>query len=85
MTKVKIFRFEVSNAASRSCDNDKNQSWYRNKLEKLDNEEYIEEYINDFIKGVNVISININTIDVGYHNNGRGNTIHLIYTIVYNE
>lgn len=86
MKKIKLFRFEVSNGTSSPLGKDDiESSWYRDGQRKLISEKQIEETINNFIKDKNLISISINNIDINYHNNARGNTIHLIYTIVYEE
>ena len=81
--EVKIFRFRVSNAASAAFEKDKTEKWYQNKLLEIDSPEYIENTINDFIKNKENVTIYITSVDVNYHNNGRGNTIDLIYTILY--
>ena len=83
MSKVKVFRFEVSNSTSAALSDDLNSACYKNNQKKLVSEEMIESIINEFIKDKNIESINTNNIDINYHNNGRGNTIHLIYTILY--
>ena len=79
--KIKLFRFEVSNASSLALESD----WYKNDKEKIVSEEMIEYIVNDFIYDKNVIDIKVNNVDVNYHNNARGNTIHLLYTIMYEE
>lgn len=83
--KVKIFRFRVSNAASISRGDDYREAWFRKRLAELNNENDIERIINEFLdKEVKkVLDIKVNTVDVGYHNNTRGNTIDLVYTILY--
>ena len=85
MTKVKIFRFEVSNGSSNPLKDDESSSWYINGQAKLVSEQEIEETINNFIYDIEVIDIKVNNIDINYHNNARGNTIHLIYTIIYKD
>lgn len=79
--KIKLFRFEVSNASSLALESD----WYKNDKEKIVSEGMIENIVNDFIYDKNVIDIKVNNADVNYHNNARGNTIHLLYTIMYEE
>jgi predicted CoA-binding protein len=81
--KIKIFRFEVSNVASGACAEDVNQPWYSKNIEKLATNEEIEDKINTFIKDKCLIEIKINNIDIDYHNNGRGNHIELLYTVIY--
>lgn len=89
MMKVKLFRFEVSNASSKLLESDSEKiwgnRWVKEEQEKIVTEEMIEDIINDFIYDKNVFDIKINNVDVKYHNNARGNTIHLLYTIIYEE
>ena len=84
MAKVKVFRFEVSNWSSGAFDDDKKNSYYSSAQRAIATEEQIEEIINDFAKNNIIISINTDAIQVQNHNNGRGNTVHLIYSILYN-
>lgn len=81
--KIKVFKFEVSNATSSPCRGDENESWFNVKQSKLVTPERIEKIINDFCSDKSIINININNVDVQYHNNARGNTIELWYTIMY--
>lgn len=83
--EVKIMRFRVSNAASSPCSDDYGTGWYKRELNELDGISEIEEIINDFIYRKKVISIQVSTVDVKYHNNARGNTVDLIYTILYKD
>ena len=83
--KVQLFRFRVSNAASAAFDSDRSEKWFTAKLRELDDEEYIEDTINDFIKNKKNVQITVTPVDVHYHNNGRGNTIDLIYTIMFDD
>lgn len=85
MKKIKIFGFEVSNSASHPLSKDENESWFAPQQKKLCKENDMERIINAFSEDKNVIDISVNTVDVNYHNNGRGNTIRLVYTIVYEE
>lgn len=85
MTKVKVFRFEVSNPSSCIFDKEKNESWVEVQKKKIDDEAKIEFIINNFLEDKTLKDIRVNTVDVNYHNNARGNTIHLIYTIIYSE
>ena len=85
MIKVKVFRFRVSNATSQIFDEDRKARWYIEQLEELDSTEWIEQVINEFCEEHNVVNIVTNTIEVYRHNNGRGNTVDLIYTISYEE
>jgi len=83
--KVKVFRFRVSNAASSPCPDDYRENWFKERLAELKSEKDIECIINKFLykKGKKVLDIKVNMIDVEYHNNARGNTIDLVYTILY--
>ena len=81
--KVKVFKFRVSNAASAPFKDDKGKEWYKKCIDALKSPEDIEKELSEFMKGKEIISVLTNTIDVEYHNNGRGNTVDLIYTIMY--
>lgn len=81
---VKIFKFEVSNASSSPLSDDERKDWFKKAQKKLVTAEYIEETINSFIKDKSVQDIKVNNVDEKYHNNGRGNTVFLVYTIIYN-
>ena len=83
--KIKVFKFTVSNAASSPSENDMKERWYDKRKSELVDEEEIEDTINDFIRHKNVISMYVNNVDVKYNNNGRGNSIQLVYTILYED
>ena len=83
--KIKVYKFEVSNGSRCELEGDSKESWFRIARSKLINPDQIEKIINDFCHGKDIINININNVDVKYHNNARGNTIELWYTIIYNE
>lgn len=84
--KIKVFKFEVSNASSSPFGNDDcKQKWFQEKQDKLIGPTQIESIINNFCCEKDIIDIKINNVDVEYHNNGRGNTIELWYTIMYKE
>ena len=85
MLKVKVFRFRVSNAASSPLKDDEYEKWFIQSKKELVSENYIEKTINKFIEDKDVVDIKINNVDVNYHNNARGNTIDLVYTIMYKE
>lgn len=85
MLKVKVFRFRVSNAASSPLKDDEYDKWFIQSKKELVSEKSIEQTINKFIEDKDVVDIKINNIDVRYHNNARGNTIDLVYTIMYKE
>lgn len=82
--KVKVFKFRVSNATSSICSGDEHKSWYREKVSELVTQLEIESIVNKFLETVDVlVDIKVNTVDVEYHNNGRGNTVDMIYTVIY--
>lgn len=83
MKMVKIFEFEVSNASRALLAKDASEQWAIDAKGRLVTPSQMESIINGFAKNYNVIDIVVSTIDAKYHNNGRGNTIFLIYTIVY--
>ena len=84
---IKTFRFRVSNATSSAFESDKEDAWYKERSKELTSEDEITQrinkYINTTIPDRRVIDIKITPVNVNYHNNGRGNTIDLIYTIMY--
>lgn len=45
----------------------------------------IEDEINSFCKGKQIVDIKVNTVDYDYHNNGGCNGITLVYTVLYND
>ena len=85
MVQIKVFEFEISNASSAPTSDDLSMSWYREAQSKIASPEQIEEEINHFIDMCTkeVIDIKTNVCEVRYHNNGRGNTNKIIYTIIY--
>lgn len=84
---IKTFKFTISNAASAAFSEDKNKDWYDKRVAELATPEHIDKEINKFLnKSIpdrEVVDIKITTVDVHYHNNGRGNTVDLVYTIMY--
>ena len=84
---IKTFRFTVSNAATYADSRDKDSRWYQERLDELATPEQIDKKINKFlnvsIPDHEVVDIKITSVDAHYHNNGRSNTIDLIYTIMY--
>ena len=85
MIKVKVFSFVVSNWTSHGFEKDCFNENYKDYKQAIYTAEQIEKVINDFAKTAHIISINVSTIDEHYHNNGRGNTIVLFYTVLYND
>lgn len=83
--KIRVFKFEVSNASRCALSSDVGDSWYREYRNRLYSPQEIEEEINEFCSNVDVVDVKVNEVDCDYHNNGRGNTIELWYTIVYKE
>ena len=83
--KIKVFKFRVSNAASEPFSEDIGKDWYAKRKGELVSETEIASKVNRFIQGKRVINILVNNVDVHYHNNGRGNTVDLVYTIMYEE
>lgn len=83
--KIKVFKFEVSNGSCCEFEGDARERWFKIAQSKLATPEKIERTINNFCLDKDIIDININNVDVKYHNNARGNTIELWYTIKYNE
>ena len=81
--KIKVFKFRVNNASSHPCSDDLQKEWYQKGIKEIASEKMIEKTVNDFIEDKNVISITVTSVDAHYHNNARGNTIDLIYTIMY--
>jgi hypothetical protein len=84
MTKVKVMRFRVSNWTTVAFDDDKTKANYIEAAREVMSEAEVTARVNAFIKDKQVVNIITNTVDVHYHNNGRSNTVDLIYTIVYN-
>lgn len=84
---IKTFRFRVSNPASSAFADDKDTKWYKERMAEIVTEaeitKKINHYINTSIADREVVDIKITPVDVNYHNNGRGNTVDLIYTIMY--
>lgn len=87
MNKIKVFEFEVSNAAASPCSGDYKENWFNKEIDKLSSPYEIEHTINDFLETNNytLVDLKVNNVDVHYHNNARGNTINLVYTIIYKE
>ncbi|WP_125154487.1 hypothetical protein [Clostridium rectalis] len=85
MTKIKVFNFEVSNFAYHASGEDLIREWYKKQVKKLVPYSDIEKILNKFLENKTLISLNVNTVDAYYHNNGRANIIQLVYTIIYSE
>lgn len=83
--KIKVFKFEVSNTSSSPCSDDYKQKWFQEKKDRLYTPAQVEGIVNNFCKDKSIFDIKVNNVDVQYHNNARGNTIELWYTIIYKE
>ena len=85
MLKVKVFLFFVSNLTSACSEDEEGTRGWIDANKKLATPEIIEDTINNFSESHDIQSISVNTVDVRYHNNARGNNIDLTYTILYRE
>lgn len=83
--KVKVLKFQVSNASSHLLTGDEKERWAHYESDALETPSKIDKVLNDFCCDKNIIDIKVNTVDVHYHNNARGNTIELWYTILYED
>lgn len=84
MRRVKVFKFRISNAASSICKGDENERWYKERKSELATQSEIENIVNSFLETINVlVDIKVNMVEVAYHNNARGNTVDMVYTIIY--
>lgn len=83
--KVKVFKFEVTNFTT-TFDAKERSNANRYQIDAMNmiyEPEEIEEIINDAIKNLDVVDIKVNVLHTKYHNNGHGNTMHMVYTIMY--
>lgn len=89
MIKTKTFQFLVSNAAGNALDQDSDLAFRSNQNSKhpVKDEKAIDKKVNAWIEKENaeVISLNVTSYAVDRHNNGRHDTIVLVYTILYRE
>ena len=77
-TKIRVFRFPASrNKFVRNGE----RTFLCERLNTSD----VEAEINDFMQYHNIISVNVNTVDCRYHNNGGYNDVDIVYTIVYQD
>ena len=86
--KIKTFTFKISNfagSADLGTDFRSLKSDYESPKESLSTSEKIDKTINEFISGVDVVSISVNHPVIYRHNNACYDTVQAIYTIVYNE
>ena len=81
--KIAVFKFEVSNSARCPLKGDETYSWYVASRNRLVDTDTVERKINRFCEDKDVVDIKVNTVDAQYHNNARGNTIELWYTVMY--
>lgn len=87
MNKIKVFEFLVSNATSSPCSGDEKEKWYQQKIYDVCSPIYIERILNDFLEDNKyiLVDLKVNSVDVHYNNNARGNEIKLVYTMIYKE
>lgn len=85
--KIKVFKFRISNAASFPLNDDERTSWFRKVAAELKSPEDIEKTIDNWVSANDeLISwkiIDITPVTVQRHNNARGDTVDLYYTIEY--
>ena len=89
MIKTKTFQFLVSNAAGNTLHQDSDLAFRsnQNRIHPVKDEKAIDKRVNAWIEKENaeVISLNVTSYTVDRHNNGRHDTIVLVYTILYRE
>ena len=83
--KIKVFKFEATNFTTTYSARDKQHANDEQEaaMNRIYEPEEIEAIINDAIKDLNVVDIKVNVLHTAYHNNGRSNTMHLVYTVMY--
>lgn len=92
--KIKVFKFEIVNWGTKYVGKSrmelekefftiKDRDKLDDAIRRIDKIEDIENIVNDFIKDKEIIDIKTDVIHTQYHNNGCPNTMHLIYTIIY--
>lgn len=88
MKQVHVLKFTVSNAASNVFSEDVNTAWYQKCIRDLKSPEDIEHELNLFLRDIpsdKIYSITPTVVTEHRHNNGRGDTNILYYTIVYEK
>lgn len=88
MKQVHVLKFTVSNAASNVFSEDFNTAWYQKCIRDLKSPEDIEHELNSFLQNIpsdKIYSITPAVVTEHRHNNGRGDTNVLYYTIVYEK
>lgn len=83
--RIKVFRFRLSNWTSSPLKDDRLNPRFKEQSLLVDTPERIESIVNGFCSEHDVVDIKTTHIDVEYHNNARGNTIDVLYSIVYLE
>lgn len=78
---VKVLKFLVSNWASGALSTDEPKK-VSCALQGLSSPEDIEEAVNKACYGLQVKSMTVTPVETAKHNNARGNTVELWYTIV---
>ena len=64
--KIKVFKFQVSNAAYGQSGSCESYTWYQNLKGQEVSPEQIETTINTFCQGKEIIDIKINNVDINY-------------------
>lgn len=85
MKRIAVFKYAVSNWAKGAKDNDRGTRSYDRAIAQLCTPDEIEASINTWaeVNGYDICEVKVTPVDVEYHNNGRGNTVELWYTVVY--
>lgn len=89
MIKTKTFQFLVSHAAGNNLHRDSSIDFWTTQSGKykIDDEKSIDKKINAWIEKEQADVIDIKTMNytLDRHNNGRQDTVVLVYTILYRE
>ena len=70
--KIKVFNYLASKAG-----------WKDNGGGMCIDSSAIEDEINRFCRGKEVVDIKTNTVEYDFHNNGGCNGVSLVYTVIY--
>lgn len=89
MIKTKTFQFLVSHAGGNNLHRDSAIEFWasQNAKYKIDDERSIDKKINGWIEKeqADVIDLKTANYTIDRHNNGRHDTVVLVYTILYRE
>ena len=90
MTRVEILKFKVSNWASHAFTSDERGSSYRQALADMVTPNEMKRKVNEALEDIEweggvIKDIHVNELMIHQHNNGRGNMIDMVYTIVYEK